>query len=177
MPTPADPILWTVLERVQTTLAAIVAGANYFYTPHKVYIVRNADDDRLFDSTQGNLAGGDPATIYAVRRNAALTARHATGDNATGDRLETTVEVGVLVSRQHVPAAATDDPTEAEVIERMRADVIRALTFVDPALGVLDADDTATEGVEDDVWDEPPDGWIALELTFRVRYQFPSSRP
>jgi hypothetical protein len=174
---PADPLLWDVLERIQATLAAITAGANYFYTPHLVAIVRTANDRRLFDPSLGNLAGDDPPTIYAVRRNTATTLRHSSGDNTSGDHLQTTVEIGVLVARQNVPSTDADTPTEAQVLEQMRADVMRALTFVDPALGVLDADDTATEGVEDDVWDDPPEGWIALELTFRVRFQYPASRP
>lgn len=174
---PADPLLWDVLERIQATLAGITAGANYFYTPHLVAIVRTADDLRLFNPALGSVNAGDPPTIYAVRRNAATTARHSSGDNTSGDHLQTTVEIGVLCTRMHVPSTDADTPTEAQVLEQMRADVLRALTFVDPALGVLDADDTATDGVEDDVWDNPPDGWIALEMTFRVRFQYPASRP
>lgn len=175
---PADPLVWDILERIQATLAAITAGANYFYTPHLVAIVRTADDLRLFDPSLGDVNGGTPPVIYAVRRNTAVTARHSSGDSVSGDHLQTTVEIGVLCTRMHVPSTAADTPTEAQVLEQMRADVLRALTFVDPALGVLDADDTAVDGgVEDDVWDNPPEGWVALEMTFRVRFQYPASRP
>lgn len=180
MPPAAEPILWQVLDRVRSTLAGIAAGSNYWQTPHAVYVVSSFEnDERLYDSSLGDLAGGDPATIYAVRRFDRNTLRLESGDATSGDRPRATVEIGVLVSQQHVPSAATDTPTGAQVLERLCADVLRALMFADPGLGSgVVANDVAWEsGVDDTITIDAPEGWIAAGLIFRVAYSFFSSRP
>lgn len=176
---PADPVLWQVLGRVKATLEAIVAGANYHITPHAVYIVRTFEDGRLYNPALGNLGGGFPATIIGIRRFDVNTQRHSSGDATSGDRCESVADIGILVSQYHNPSSPDDEPTEAKIIEQLRADVIRAMAFVDPGLGAsVEADDVlANGGLDDSVVEDVPDGWIACGMTFRVRWQFFSSRP
>lgn len=174
---PADPKVWTILDRVRADLAAITAGANYHYTPHLVKVVR-AWQESDFDESQGGdvTTGGEPATIYLVFRGARTIERQSTGDSTTGPHDAATVEIGVLVARRFVASSSSDTPVEALVVERMLADVIRKLTHEDPGLGVtVDADDVLAAD-ETQIEDMPP-GWACGALKFQVDYQYFSSAP
>lgn len=175
---PADPKLYTILDRVRADLAAITAGADYHYTPHLVKVVRAWDEVKL-DTSLGLDTVTDPPTVYFVRREDRHIERDSTGDATNGDRPEATVDVSVLVCRRNTPSTDADTPTEALILERMLADVHRKLAFEDPGLGSsIDSDDVYAEGgVDDTVIENAPEGWICAQVTFRVAYQYFSSRP
>jgi hypothetical protein len=166
---PADPKVWTILDRLRADLAAVVADANHHYHPHLVKVVRVfvLED---FDESLGTGAG-DPATIYLVRRGGRTIQRDSTGDNTTGPRDKATVEIQVLVAQRFTASSDSDTPTEALVVERMLADVIRVLTFEDPGLGIsIDSDDVLT--ADDTEVEEMPPGWAVAVIRFQVSYLY-----
>jgi hypothetical protein len=171
----ADPKLYTILERVRTDLAAIVAGADYYYTPHAVRIVRAWPDDGapVWDETLGTDAKTDPATIYFVKRELRHIERDSTGDSTTGDHPTATVELSIMVCRRN---PESDTTSEALVLERMLADVHRKLGFEDPGLGgLVDGDDVYP--ADDAIVEDAPGNWSCAQVTLRVAYEYAAVRP
>lgn len=178
MPPAAEPKLWTVLDTVRADLAAIVAGSSYWYTPHRVQVIRGGQGEFDASALDESLGAGsaDPPTCYLVRRGTRRLSRQQTGTAAQGSRDRATVGVQVLVAQRFSPSTDADTPTEALVIERMLADVIRALSFVDPGLGVsIDGDDVF--GADDSPLEEMPEGWAIGVVSFEVSYDYFSSAP
>lgn len=171
---PADPKLWTVLERIRTDLASITAGANYNFTPHRVRVVSGGEGLWPADDLDESL--GSPAVVYLIRRGARQFGRKATGDGVNGPRDQAVVTVQVLVAQRFTASTNTDTPTETLVLEQMAQDVIRKLTFEDPGLGAtVDADDVLSG--DDARVEEPPENWTIGALTFQVTYDYFSSAP
>lgn len=178
---PADPKIWTLLDRIRQNLASITAGANYNYTPHRVAIVRGGDGvwpTGQLDPSLG-AGAGDPPTIYLIRRGQRRFGRKSTGDVVNGPRDQAMASIDVQVNQMSAPSSPADTPTEALVVERMCADVIRKLAYEDPGLGaVIDADDVlaADDAVFDDsaITSVP---WIQAQLTFQVTYDYYSTAP
>lgn len=168
----AEPALETILEQIQTVLQALVAdgGATAWYSPAKVYIVRTWNDSRLWDSS---IEG----PVYGIRRGDRNHMEDATGDSVSGGVMKAEVDVHVLVSLRYSPAGADDVPSEALVAERMQRDILRAL-MMDPQLAGL-VSNVAMEGtgVDDQIIDDAPDGWVCAELAFRVGYTYQAANP
>jgi hypothetical protein len=178
MPPASEPAVWVALEKIRTNLAAITAGSSYWYTPHRVQVIRGGQGEWDPKALEGELGtiGSDPATVYLVRRGSRQLGRQQTGTNAQGSRDRARVAVQVLVAQRFTPETDADTPTEALVIERMLADVIRALSFVDPGLGVsIDADDVF--GADDGPLEEMPTNWAVGVIQLEVSYDYFSERP
>src|SRR3954468_67855 len=158
---PADPKLYTILDRIRADLAAIVAGVDYHYTPHSVRIVRAFPEEGspVWDETLGTVATTDPATIYFIKRELRHIERDSTGDGG-GDHPTAAVDVSILVCRRNTEDEATP---EALVLERMLADVHRALAYIDPGLGgTVDGDDVYP--ADDAIVEESPPNWICAQF-------------
>lgn len=183
MPPATEPAAWIALEKIRTNLAAITAGSAYWYTPHLVQIVRGGQgefDADALDETLGKWNPGqgdhDPATCYLIRRGSRHLGRQQTGTASQGSRDRATLAVQILVAQRFSPSTDLETPTEALVIERLLADLMRALAFIDPGLGAsIDADDVY--GADDAPLDEMPVNWAMGVIQLEVSYDYFAERP
>lgn len=178
MPPATEPKGWQVLDRIRTLLAQVVAGDDTWYSTTEAHVVRNWDDERLWNRGAGEL-GQEPKLIYGVARLDRNGQRHLSGGAPNDTQNRAVLEVRVLANFFLNPSSPTD-PTvgEAQILERLQADVERTLAFGDPELSVVNADDVEGEGgMESTIVQDTEEGWISVEMVFRVAYLYAVSRP
>lgn len=149
----------TVAEALRTTLAAIVAGGGYAYTPDRVARVMFWPNEADLDPTLD--------TIYLLKPKRKSTVPY------DGGRLDRRLTFEILCCHritEPVEGAAASEPVRERIAAEMEADIVQTI-WSDVRLGHPELIvDCLQDAIETD-FDWVSQAWVICRIALTVRYQ------